>query len=150
MARRRLFITVRSILIGWATLLLVSNLLERPLLLWIAPLLGPSWVPTAQLALDCCAFAAAGWAIGYSNRANAVFAVLAFAATLTLWDFTPVLPIDVPWLFRLAKDTFRDTRYLDSLVVTATTHALLFGTLIAGALLARPAQPAVSILEGRR
>src|ERR1700733_5588317 len=94
-AIRRILLTI---LTGWATLLLITYLFERPLLLWTAPILGGEWFPTARLALDCCAFTATGWVVGYWNRNNAVVAVLVFAATLTLRDFNPLLPLDVPWL----------------------------------------------------
>jgi hypothetical protein len=150
MVRRRLLISVRSILTGWATLILITWLLERPLLLWTASLLGGSWFPTARLALDCCAFAATGWVIGYWNRTDSLLAVLAFAVTLTVRDFDPVLAINVPWLFRLVADTFRDNRYFDSLVVTAASHAFLFGSLLVGGRLARPAQTPVSIFRDAR
>jgi len=143
----KLRVAARSILLGWATLLPVSYLLERPLLNWIAPFLANAWIPTAQLALDCCIFTATGWVIGYFNRAHALFAVLVFAATLTLWDFTPILEINVPWLLRLIADSFRDSRFLASLATTAATHAFLFGCLIAGAMLARPTQKPVSIFR---
>ena len=46
--RHRLLITARSILLGWATLVAFTYLVERPLLLWTAPLLGASWLPTLQ------------------------------------------------------------------------------------------------------
>jgi hypothetical protein len=149
MTRRRLLIAVQSILIGWAVLLLIGTVVERPLLGGLAPVVGPSWSPTLQLALNCCAFAATGWAIGYRSRTDPLFAVLSFAVTLTVWDFTPLLPIDVPWLFRLVEDTLHDARFFDSLITSAATHALLFGSLITGALLARPAQPPASIFGGR-
>ncbi len=129
------------------TLLPVSYFLGRPLLNWIAPFLGIRWLPTAQLALDCCIFTATGWVIGCWNRAHAVFAVLVFAATLTLWDFSPILELDVPWLLRLVADSFHASRYLPSLAATAATHAFLFGSLIAGGTLARPAQKPVSIFR---
>ncbi len=148
MVRRRLWILVRSIPTGWVTLLLLGYLVERPLLNLIAPILGPSWYATARLGLDCGSFAGTGWVVGYSNRNEVLFAVLGFAATLTLWDFTPLIPVDVPWLFRLFADTFHDSRYFDSFVTTLATHALLFGSLIAGAQLARPREGPVSLKPG--
>ncbi len=49
----RLLIAARSLLAGWAALCAITYLVTRPLLAWIAPLLGASWMPTAQLALEC-------------------------------------------------------------------------------------------------
>ena len=130
-------LAVRAILVGWIALLLITFLVERPLLLWVVPLFGGSWFPTARLALDCLAMAATGWITGRLNRPRPVFGVLVFAATLTVWDFGPMLPMDVPWLVRLSRDAVADSRYIDSLVTAITTHALLFGSLIAGGLLSR-------------
>jgi hypothetical protein len=146
--RHRLLITARSILLGWATLVAFTYLVERPLLLWTAPLLGASWLPTVQLAFDCVALAATGWMIGRWNRSDAVPAVLVFAAMLAVWTFGLVPAINLPWLFRLIADSFRDARYLESLVTAAATHALLFGSLFVGARLSRPARAPVSLLSG--
>jgi len=143
MVRQRVLIAVRSILTGWAMLLTISYLLERPLLFWSEPVLGGSWFSTAQLALDCCSFTATGWAVSYWSRADSLFPVLAFAATLIPWDLNPVLDVNVPWLLHLVVETFRDTRYLDSLVATAGSHILLFGSLIVGSRLGRPSGAAL-------
>lgn len=131
----RLSILARSILIGWAMLLAISYLLLRPLLIWTAPLLGANWFPNVQLSLQCSALAGTGWVVGHLNRSSAVVGVLVFAATLTPWDFGPVLGINVPSLVRLTADAFHDPRYFDSLIATAGAHALLFGSLIVGGLL---------------
>jgi hypothetical protein len=130
--RERLWALARSILIGWATLLAISYLLLRPLLIWTAPLVGASWFPTVQLSLQCCAFAGTGWVGGRLNRSGAEVGVLVFAATLAPWDFSPVLAINVPGLIRLTVNAFRDPRYLDSLIATAGAHILLFGSLMVG------------------
>src|ERR1700683_2503748 len=100
MARMRqgLFLAVRSILLGWATLLLTSYLLERPLLILIARMLGASWFPTVRLILDCSVLAGIGWGIGHLGPANPILAVAAFAATLSFWDFGELVEIRVPWL----------------------------------------------------
>ncbi len=147
MTRRRVLIGVRAILIGWAALLLITYLIEQPLLLWTAPLLEGSWLPTAQLALDCCAFAATGWTIGRFSRADAVMALLVFAATLTWRDFTPLLPVNVPWLVRSVINTISDSRYFAGFVTTAAMHAILFGSLFAGGLLNRRAPTPPSIVR---
>ncbi len=111
MTRRRVWICVRAIAIGWAALLLITYLIERPLLRWTEPMLQGGWIPTAELALDCCAFAATGWVIGYFSRDAVPIALLAFAATLAWRDFTPLLPVNVPWLVRSVLNTFADSRY---------------------------------------
>lgn len=133
--RDRLWILARSILIGWATLLAISYLLLRPLLIWTAPMIGASWFPTVQLSLQCSALAGTGWVVGHLNGSGAMVGVLVFSATLTPWDFGQVLAINVPGLIRLTMDAFRDPRYFDSLIATAGAQTLLFGSLIVGALL---------------
>jgi hypothetical protein len=143
--RHRLLITARSILLGWATLFAVTYLVERPLIVWTAPLLGAPWVPTAQLALECVALAATGWMIGRWCLLDAVRAVFVFAAMLAGWDFGMVPAINIPWLFRLMADAFGDARYLEPLVTSVVTHALLFGSLFVGAVLSRARVQAVSL-----
>ena len=149
MARMRqgLFFVVRSILLGWATLLLTSYLLERPLLILVAGRLGASWFPTVRLILDCSVLAGIGWVIGHLGPTNPILAVAAFAATLSFWDFGELVEIRVPWLLELARNTLRDPRYWDSLVYTAVVQTVLFASLIVGALLSRraPATLALSI-----
>jgi hypothetical protein len=137
MARRRLLLTLRGILIGWGTLLLIAYLLERALR-WTSPILGDAWLATARLTLDCFALAATGWVVGRWSRPHSLFVSLVWAATLAFRDFNPLLPIDVPWLLHLVSDMMYDDRYLDSLLTTAAGQALLFGCLIGGAMLARP------------
>ena len=73
--------------------------------------------------------------------------VLVFAATLTVWDLSPIIAINVPWLLRLAIHALSgDSAYLSSLVSTSTSHALLFGCLLAGGMLSRPSSKPVSIV----
>jgi hypothetical protein len=145
--RHRLLITARSILLGWATLLAVTYLVERPLIVWAAPLLGASWMPTVQLALQCVALAATGWMVGRWNHLDAVRAVLVFAAMMAARNFGLVPTINVPWLFRLLVDSLGNARYLESLATAAVTQALLFGSLFVGARLSRPAQAPVSLVD---
>ncbi len=140
MVRRGALIALRSIFAGWAALGLLGYLIERPLLLWTGPLLG-DWTATVGLTLDCGVLTGVGWIVGRLNRENPIFGVLIFAATLTVRDLTPWLPVNVPWLFHLAVDAFHDDRYVDSLLTTAAGQALLFGCLIGGGLLARPRAP---------
>lgn len=146
MTRTRLFIALRSVLTGWATLLLLAYRLEHPLLVWVTPALGVKWLATAGLALDCTALAATGWIVGRLNRPDSLLGVLTFAATLTFWDFTPVVAVNIPWLLRLAMNGLRDSVYLGSLLTTAVSQALLFGSLLAGGLLSRPPSKPVSIM----
>jgi hypothetical protein len=148
LARQRLLILLRSIPIGWATLLLVAFLLERPLLIWTAPLVGAMWIATARLGLDCAVLAATGWVVGRLSRPIPMLGILAFAATLTLGDLSSTVGINVPWLLHLAVHTLSgESSYLDSLVSTATSQTLLFGSLLVGGLLSRPSTKPVSIIE---
>jgi hypothetical protein len=147
LARQRLLVLLRSIPIGWATLLLIVFLLERPLLIGTAPLIGGMWIATARLGLDCAVLAATGWVVGRVSRPIPMPGVLAFAATLTLGDFSSTVGINIPWLLRLAIHTVSgESGYLDALVSTAMSQALLFGSLLAGGLLSRPSIKPVSII----
>src|SRR6185295_2559024 len=119
MVHHRVLLCVRAIPIGWVTLLVITYLLERPLLFWTVPILEGSWLDTAQLALDCSALAVSGWVIGYLSRDDWFIALLSFALTLTLWDFTPLLAINVPWLLHAVINAFSDSRYLGGFVTNA-------------------------------
>jgi hypothetical protein len=147
--RHRLLTLARSVAIGWATLLAITYLLERPLLIWTAPLVGSSWSPTLQLLLECCALAGTGWVVGRLNPLGAIAGVLVFAATLIPWDFDEVLTLNILGLVRLTEDAFRDPRYFDSLIATAGAQTLLFASLIVGGRLGRPsATTPLSIVGG--
>jgi hypothetical protein len=143
----RFLVWARSILAGWATLLILGYAVERPLVHWVAPLFGASWIATVHLSLDGLTLTAAGWVAGRLNRAHAVLSGVVFAATLCFWDFGETLALDVPWLLRLIGNSFHDSRFLDSLIASAETHVLLFGCLIAGAALSRAREKMVSITE---
>jgi hypothetical protein len=134
--RHRLLIAARSIMFGWATLFAVTYLVERPLIVWTAPLLGASWLPTEQLALACAGLVGTGWIIGRWNR----FDVLIFAVTLAVWSFG-LVPINLSWLFRLLMDSFESSRYLESFFTSLAIHVFLFGSLIIGANLSRTREP---------
>ncbi len=136
--RRRWLISARSVLLGWAALFAFTYLVERPLLAWTARLLGASWIPTGELALQCVALAATGWIIGRWNRADAVLSVLVFAVMIAVGNFGLAPAINVAWLFRLLIDAIENLRYLESLITTAAAQGLLFGSLFIGAQLARP------------
>ena len=150
MVRRRVLLYVQAIPIGWAILLAITYLLERPLLLWAAPILEGKWLDTVQLTLDCCALAASGWLIGHISRDEWFIALLSFALTLTFWDFTPLLAINVPWLLHSVINVFSDSRYLSGFLTTAAIHALLFGSLFAGGLKGSPTRTPPSILDDTR
>ncbi len=143
--RRRLLISARSVLLGWAALFTFTYLVERPLLLWMARLLSSAWLPTGQLALECVTLAATGWIIGRWNRTDPVLSVSVFAAMIAVENFSLVPAINVAWLVRLIVDTFANLRYLESLVTTAALHVFLFGSLFTGAQLAQPKQGPLSL-----
>ena len=147
--RHRLIIAARSLLLGWCALFAVTYLVERPLLHFAAPLLGGSWLPTAQLAFQCVALGAAGWVLGRWNRPDPMPLLLVFAALLAVWDFGLVPALNIRWLFQLIADVFESSRYLESLITAVATHALLFGSLVAGVRFSRPAQtPPLSLMDG--
>jgi hypothetical protein len=130
--RRKLFISSRSILLAWAALFAIAYLVERPLLSLTARFLDASWVPTAQLIIQCFALAAAGWIAGRGNRID----VLILLAMLAVWSFG-LVPINLPWLFRLLLDSFESSRYLESFFTSLATHAFLIGNLFIGSHLSR-------------
>jgi hypothetical protein len=136
--RRAVSIVARSILAGWATLLAVTFLAERPVLSWMSHVAGVHWFPTARVALDCVVLAIIGWVVGRLSTGAPIYGVLAFAATLAFWDLDPLIGVNLPWLIQLAGDALHDPLYLDSLVATATQHVLLLGCLVAGAVLSQP------------
>ena len=141
----RLWIWTRPIVVGWATLIPFAYITERLLLPLTARLLGAGWLPTAGVTLECLVLAATGWIIARLNRSAPVQGTLIFAATLCFRNLEPLVAINVPWLLRLTADAFHDTRYLGSLADTAAQHLLLFGSLIAGAWLSRPARLPLSL-----
>lgn len=145
----RLWIWLRSIPIGWATIGLTVFLMERPLLRWTAPFIDVRWIATARLGLDCAVLVATGWVVGRLSRPNSMTGVLIFAATLTVWDLSFLVSINVPWLLRLAFHTLSgDGSYWSSLVSTAASQILLFGCLLGGGMLSRAPVKPVSIAGG--
>lgn len=144
----RLLIWAQPIVVGWAMLVPLAYIADRLLLPWTERLLGAGWLPTARVSLDCLVLAATGWAIGRLHRSAPVPGALIFAVTLCFRDLDPLLAINIPWLMRLAVDAFRDSRYWGSLADTAAQHLFLFGGLMVGALLSRPARTPVSLLGG--
>jgi hypothetical protein len=130
---RDLVTAARSCVVGWGALSAIILLIDRPLLHRTAPILGASWLPTAQLAVECLGLAAVGWLIGRWGNAG----VLIFAATLALFNFRLVPSIDVPWLFHLLLDSFQNARYLESFSTSLATHIFLFASLFIGSHLSR-------------
>ncbi len=147
MLRRLLVIALGSILVGWATLFALTYLVERPVLIWTAPVLGAHWVATAKLSLDCMALAATGWVIGRLHRDTPVVGALLFAATLAFCNIDSLLDVNVLALIRLAADALHDTRLLGPLATTAVQYSFLFGSLMVGALLSRPSTAPLSIFR---
>jgi hypothetical protein len=140
----------RSVLLGWVALLAIAYGIEGPLLRWTGPLFGASWMATAHLAFDCLTLAAGGWAAGRFNRSHAMRTVALFALTLCCWDFGGALALNVPWLLRLVRNSFQDSRYFDSLIASLETHCLLFGCLMTGAALSRARGKPVSIVASKK
>jgi hypothetical protein len=148
MARRLVFIAARSILTGWAMIFALTYVIEQPLLVWTARLIGGNWLATAKVSLDCLALAATGWVIGRLHRRAPLLGALAFALALLLYNFDPLLDVSLPWLIRLAAGALRDSQYVAPFATTACEHLLLFASLFVGAQLSRPA-PAPLSLVGR-
>jgi len=149
--RHRLAIAAASILVGWAALWALTYLIERPLLIWTAPVVGSHWIATVKLALDCLILAAVGWATGRLDRASPLPGVLLFAATLAFWPFSqlsPPIDLSVTPLIQLAAAGVHDARHLSLLATATVPYFFQFGSLIAGALLSRPA-PVPFSLFGR-
>lgn len=140
---RRLLTLARSLLFGWAALLVIAYVVERPLLNWTAPIFDLSWLATVHLMFDCVTLAAAGWVTGHFSRPRSILGVLIFAGTLAFWDFGQLLALNFPWMIRLIENSFRDARYLESLATAAVTQALLFGSLIAGGSFERAAPQSI-------
>ena len=129
----RAFVTV----LGAVTLGLVSLgalfFAERWLLRFSAPFLSASWIPTAEIALDCAALMAVGALIGRWGW----YAILVLAGTIVL-----VRHADSAWLLRLFLDCFQNSRYWPFFLNSLAIHLLLLASLIAGASLTRPRNPA--------
>jgi hypothetical protein len=135
-----------AIVLGWAALLAIAYVLEGPLLHWLGPLFGASWIATAHLALDCAVCAAAGYITGRFNRSHSVWTAVLFAVTLSFCGFGDALALNIPFLVRLAWNSLQDTRFFDALLTSAETHILLLGCLFAGAMLSRPRTKPVSLV----
>jgi len=126
-----------SVLVGWAVLIALSYVVERPLLLWIAPLLGAHWIATARVSLDCLTLATTGWAIGRMNRSAPLLGVLVFALTLAAFAADVPMGIDLWLLVQLARGALHDVHDLSPLATNAAQQLFLFGSLAVGGLLSR-------------
>lgn len=135
--RGRLLPVARGLLLGWAALLASVYLVDRPLARVLARVLDPSWLPTIQLALALSILLGTGWIVGRASRPQSLFAVSIVAGTIACWPSADLLGIQIPWLFRLAVDSFQDSRYFASFFNTALMQAILFSSLFAGARLSR-------------
>jgi hypothetical protein len=129
------YLLLRSVAAGWATLLLTAFLAGRILRKLPIP---QEWTATISLTLDGGSLFLAGWVAGRLTRSGVMLAAGIFAATLALVDFNPLLALNAPWLARLVQNSFRNSRYLDSLLSAFGTQAFLFGCLFAGAWESRP------------
>ena len=110
-----------------------------------ALILGPELLPSLKVVLDMVALAACGWTAGRVARPRNAAAAVLTAAGLACFDLTPYLLLNVPWLLRLTINAVSDSRYLSSLLSTLTIHALMFGSLIAGAYLSRPREAPIGL-----
>jgi len=147
MLRRPLFAVPVSVLTGWAVLFALTYLVERPILIWTAPLVGAHWMATAKLSLDCLALAGTGWVIGRLQRSAPLAGALAFAVTLGFHNFDPLLEVDVVWLFRLFENVLHEPRDFGPLSTLAVQCLFLFGSVMVGALLSRPSPVPLSIFR---
>jgi hypothetical protein len=147
MLGKRSLIVLRSVLVGWAMLLLFTAVIEPPLLAGTVRLAGGYWLATAKLSLDCLALAATGWLIGRLHRSAPLFAVLVFSATLAFAPFGPLPEARFTWLVRLTANAFSDRAYLNPLGSAALEYLLLFASLIGGTLLSRPAHKPLSVIN---
>ncbi len=125
-------------LAGWAVLVAAELVLLFGVLRVFALVMGPELLPSLKVVLDMAALAACGWVAGRVGRPHIVAAAVLTAAGLACLDLTPYLVLNVPWLLRLATNAVHDSRYLSSLLSTVMIHALMLGSLFAGAYLSRP------------
>jgi hypothetical protein len=136
-------------LAGWAVLVITELVLLFGAIRVFALVLGPDLLPSFRVVLDMGALAACGWVAGRVGRPRVWAAATLAAAGLVVGDFTPYLPLNVPWVLRLAKNALGDSRYVSSVFATLTIHALLLGSLFAGAQLSRPRRTPMELGIGR-
>jgi len=105
----------------------------------MAKLTGAEWVATFAVFFDCGALALAGFVAGRLAQPRRILAAAVVALPLCFFDLEDTLTLNVPWLVRLALDSLHDSRYLESLIASVETHAILFGCLFAAVALSGPA-----------
>jgi hypothetical protein len=128
----------KAIVAGWIALAL-GALAARGLVWLTARITGAEWVATFALFFDCGALALAGFVAGRLAQPRRMVAAALLAVPLCFFDFESTLTLNAPWLIRLALDSMHDSRFVDSLIASAETHAILFGCLFAAAALSGPA-----------
>ena len=94
-----------------------------------ARLMGPDLLPSLKVVLDMGVLAICGWFAGRVGTPRVLSAAALAAAGLSVYDFTPYLPLNVPWVLRFAKNALGDSRYLSSLAAALIIQALMFGSL---------------------
>jgi hypothetical protein len=134
---------------GWAVLVITEMVLLFGAIRVFALVMGPDLLPSFKVVLDMGALAACGWVAGRVGRPRVWATALLAATGLAVYDFTPYLPLDFPWVLRLAQNALGDSRYVPSLFSTLTIHALMFGSLFAGAQLSRPRRAPMNLGIGR-
>lgn len=136
-------------LAGWAVLTVVEVILLFGVLRLLAMVMGPELLPSLKVVLDMGALAVCGWVAGRVGRPRVLTAATVTAIGLALLDLTPYVPLQVPWLMRLARNAAGDSRYVSSLLTTLFLHVLLFGSLFVGARFSGPRKaPAGLGLQG--
>lgn len=123
---------------GWAVLVIIELILVFGAMRVFAWAMGPDLLPSLKVVLDMVALAVCGWFRGRVGEPRVLSAAGLAAAGLAVYDFNPYLPLNVPWVLRLAQNSLGDSRYLSSLFATLIIHAIMFGSLFAGAQLSRP------------
>jgi hypothetical protein len=132
-------------LAGWSILLATDLVLLWGALPLFAMVIGPELLPSLKVVLDMGALAACGWVAGRVGRPRVMAAATLTAFGLALFDLVPYIPLNVPWLLRLAVNAAADSRYLSSLLTALTLHVLMFGSLFAGAHLSRPREAPIGL-----
>ena len=130
---------------GWAVLVATELVLLFGALRLFAMVMGPELLPSLKVVLDMGTLTGCGWIAGRVGRPHTMAAVSFTAAGLAGCDWTPYVPLNVPWLFRLIANAAGDSRYLSSLLTMVTIHALMFGSLLGGAYLSRPREAVIRL-----
>ena len=132
-------------LAAWALLAAMELVLLFGVLRLLAMVIGPELLASLKVVLDMAALTACGWVAGRIGRPRNLTAAGLTAAGLALLDLTPYVLLNVPWLVRLIANAVSDARYVPSLLTTLTMHALMFGSLVAGAYLSRPRKAPIGL-----